>query len=73
MGEAGIEARGDLSRVPGTQVRVACEGPVGLAVGGYCPVTEKVLRAAPSAGRVGCWAELTRYSGPYQVIADRGR
>ncbi|MCX4902553.1 asparagine synthase-related protein [Streptomyces sp. NBC_00892] len=72
-GGATIEGLGNLHRAPGTQVRVACERPFGLAVVGDCPVTEENLKAALPAVRAGRWAELTRWPGSYWVIADNGR
>ena len=68
-----IEGLGDLRRAPGARVQAACEGPVGLAVVGDCPVTQEEQRAALPAVRVGQWAELTRWPGSYWVVADNGR
>ncbi|MGW1374406.1 hypothetical protein ACWD6P_09020 [Streptomyces sp. NPDC002446] len=48
-----IEGLGDLRRTPGARVRAACEGPVGLAVVGDCPVTQEELKAALPAVRLG--------------------
>ncbi|WP_189097761.1 hypothetical protein [Streptomyces kronopolitis] len=68
-----IEGLGDACRAPGARVRAACDGPVGFAVVGDCPVTQEELSAALPAVRVGRWAELTRWPGSYWVVAENGR
>ncbi|MFJ2376363.1 hypothetical protein ACIOZL_26795 [Streptomyces sp. NPDC087769] len=73
VGGAVIEGPGDLHRVPGTQCGWPGRGRSGLAVVGDCPATEEELRATPPAVRVGRWAELSRWSGSYWVIAGNGR